>query len=278
MSVQIRILNTGFCYHPEMIVIRDGAWKNARFPSTFALIQHPRMGIILFDTGYAERFFEATRQLPFRIYRWVTPVHTHPDESAVAQISKLGISKEDVQFIFISHFHADHIAGLKDFPNTRFLCSHQALDELFTLGDWQATKAGFLKSLFPYDFAERCVYLESYPLSPLSESLHPFKYGHDLAGDGSLIAIPLPGHHPGHYGLYCETESGPVFLIGDACWHQRSYQKNIGPHPITSLIMQDFRGYGKTIQQLSDLHGNNPGIQIIPTHCPEMHASLVRNP
>jgi glyoxylase-like metal-dependent hydrolase (beta-lactamase superfamily II) len=273
MSTQFQLLNSGFCYHPERVVIKDGAWKNTRFPSTFALIQHPHLGLILFDTGYAERFFKATDSLPFRIYRWVTPVHTMPEESAIAQLDALGISSQDIQFIFISHFHADHIAGLKDFPNARFLCSHSALEDLLKLNDWQATKAGFLKSLLPSNFEERCHYFETYSFSPLPQALWPFEKGHDLAGDGSLFAIPLPGHH----GLYCETETEAIFLIGDACWHQRSFQKNIGPHPITQLIMKDFQVYQHTINQLSELHKNNPNVQIIPTHCPEMHANLVGN-
>ena len=276
MTIRLRLFSTGFCHHPEAIVIRDGRWKVTQFPSTFALIEHPGLGRMLFDTGYAEHFFNATQDFPFRFYRWVTPVHTRPDESAQTQLRQIGIPPESIRSIFISHFHADHIAGLKDFPQAEFICSRAVRKTLLSLGDWKSTQAGFLKTLLPDDFHERCRYLEDYVFEDLPEELQPFTQGADLAGDGGLLAIPLPGHHPGHYGLFCQTEEGPVFLVGDACWHQRSYQRNLGPHPVTSLILEDFRGFNDTIRKLTLLHQRNPDIRIIPTHCPEMHKALLR--
>jgi glyoxylase-like metal-dependent hydrolase (beta-lactamase superfamily II) len=277
MTVQLRILNTGFCYHPEAIVIQGGRWKQTRFPATFALIEHSELGVILFDTGYTERFFNATQPFPFRLYRWVTPVYTQATESAREQLEQLGISATSVRYIFISHFHADHIAGLKDFPQATFICSRLVQENLLPLSPWSSTQAGFLKTLLPDDFSARCRYLEEYPVQKLSDTLHPFEQGIDLAGDGTLLAISLPGHHPGHYGLLCQTETGPVFLVGDACWHQRSYQDGRGPHPITTLILEDFSGTQATIQKLAQLHKTNPALRIIPTHCPEMHQALIRN-
>ena len=38
----------------------------------------------------------------------------------------------------------------------------------------------------------------------------------DLAGDGSLVTVLLPGHTPGHMGLLVRSQEGGWLLAGDA--------------------------------------------------------------
>lgn len=271
----LKLISTGHCSHPEATVIRGGRRQAIRFPSTVGVIEHAALGIMLFDTGYTERFFSATERLPYRIYRWLTPVRHQPGLSAISQLAAMGIAAENVRHIFISHFHADHIAGLRDFPQARFICARVGLDALMPLSPWRATKMGFLKSLLPDDFATRCDFLEDRPLISLPEALRPFQRGYDLAGDGSLLAVPLSGHHPGHVGLWCETNEGPAFLIGDACWLERSYRENIGPGMLAKIFLEDAAQFNDTIAQLAELHRRNPHVRIIPTHCPDTHRALL---
>ncbi len=42
-----------------------------------------------------------------------------------------------------------------------------------------------------------------------------FAATHDVAGDGRLLMVPLPGHTPGHAGLLVD---GETLLAGDASW------------------------------------------------------------
>ena len=43
----------------------------------------------------------------------------------------------------------------------------------------------------------------------------PFPGSYDVAGDGSLVLVPTPGHTPGHVALIARDEDGGSFLGGD---------------------------------------------------------------
>jgi hypothetical protein len=73
-ELRVHILYAGSCSHPEGMVLRGASWKPAVFPALVALLEHPTKGLALFDTGYTARFTEATRTMPNRIYRWLTPM------------------------------------------------------------------------------------------------------------------------------------------------------------------------------------------------------------
>lgn len=57
----LKLYDTGYCTHPEKIAYSKGSWKQICFPATVGLLQHPELGYILFDTGYAGHFKEATK-------------------------------------------------------------------------------------------------------------------------------------------------------------------------------------------------------------------------
>ena len=55
-TVSLRLLEAGYCRVPEFLSIRGGSLRPVRFPASVAVIEHPREGVILFDTGYSPRF------------------------------------------------------------------------------------------------------------------------------------------------------------------------------------------------------------------------------
>ena len=61
---KLKLYECGYCTHPEKVVLPNGSLKRLKFPATVALLQHPTRGYILFDTGYAARFFQATKKFP----------------------------------------------------------------------------------------------------------------------------------------------------------------------------------------------------------------------
>lgn len=275
MPVNIKFFQAGYCNHPEAIVIRGGQWKSARFPALFALISHPSVGYLLFDTGYSNRFFHETRNFPFRFYALTTPVSLQTEESAVYQLQKQGIESEAVQQVIISHFHADHIGGLCDFPKASFVCFKSAYEAVkYCQGLW-AVKAGFLAGLLPPDFEQRAIFVEDKPTVLLPSYYAPFDKGFDLLGDGSIVAVELPGHATGQLGLFLtDTDHQSYFLIADACWLSRAYQEFVQPHPIANLIFSNKQEYVDTLHKIHQLHKLNPAIKIIPSHCPDIWKQL----
>jgi glyoxylase-like metal-dependent hydrolase (beta-lactamase superfamily II) len=268
MSLTIDFFTAGYCTHPEAVVIRDGKWRETKFPSLFAAISHPDFGIILFDTGYSSRFFQETRNFPLRLYALVTPVYFQADESAIDRLQQVGIAAADVKYIIISHFHADHVGGLQDFPNAQFICFNSAYTAVKDRRGWQALKAGFLPGLLPSDFDRRTIFVEDLSIASLPPEYDPFDTGYDLFGDRSLLAVELAGHATGQLGLFIVDKIGrQYFLIADACWLSRAYQEFIRPHPITKLLFANDREYVDTLAKINQLHKLNPDIKIIPTHC-----------
>ncbi|MGA0198233.1 MAG: MBL fold metallo-hydrolase [Prochlorotrichaceae cyanobacterium] len=268
MSLKVDFFQGGYCTHPEKIVISDGNWSTQQFPSLFVLITHPQLGLILFDTGYSDRFFQETRDFPLNIYAFITPVYFQEEDSAVSQLQEKGIEPEAIKYVIISHFHGDHIGGLQDFPHAQFICFKSAYQAVKGLRGFNALRAGFLAGLVPEDFEKRTLFVENKNSIPLPSECAPFENGFDLLGDQSLIGIELPGHATGQLGLFFTDENHQsYFLIADACWLSRAYQEFIKPHPITSLIFSDQKEYVDTLSKIHQLHKANPNLKIIPTHC-----------
>lgn len=264
--VEITILKAGYCTHPEVMVLPGGSWKSMVFPASYALIRHP-VGWILFDTGYSERFYQETQTLPNKLYALLTPVYLQSQDSALAQLEQLGIKPQDIKYIIISHFHADHIGGLKDFPQAKFLCSQLGYNTIKNKRGFFALKAGFLPGLMPDNFENQVVFIESNQIINLPENFKPFERGFDLFNDGSLVAVELPGHAVGQMGLYLTDNSGKqYFLIADACWLNRSYQELIYPQRIADILFADKTAYRETLKKIHQLYRNNPDVKIIPSH------------
>jgi glyoxylase-like metal-dependent hydrolase (beta-lactamase superfamily II) len=192
----------------------------------------------------------------------------------VAQLACGGIDAADIDYVFISHFHADHIAGVADFPSARLIYGAEGM----TYAQQMRGLRGVIKGILG-DLVRGLQAMPSLPIEPIEPThqgvppdLAPFDQGYDLFGDGQLWAVPLPGHARGQYGLYFQASHGPVFLVADACWSSDAYQKGILPHPITRLAMDDWSSYCTTIQKLQVLWKRRPEILIIPSHCPKAWA------
>ncbi|WP_246098512.1 MBL fold metallo-hydrolase [Saccharibacillus brassicae] len=274
--VELRLFPTGSCRHPEWVTIRGGRLRSVRIPALFACIRHPRHGLILFDTGYSDRFFRETDPFPERLYRITTPVQFEAGQSAAERLRAAGMRPEAVGRIIISHFHADHVAGLRDFPQASFLYEREALDKMRGLRGIGAVKRGFLPGLLPGDFDRR-----ARPFAPESRVDVPegFLPGFawrrltDVLGDGSLLAVDLPGHAYGQIGLLLRTARGPALLCADAAWSAAAYREDRPPSALAGVIMPDRRAYADSFRALRGLHEAFPELRIVASHCPEAEAA-----
>ncbi|EHL32050.1 MBL fold metallo-hydrolase [Legionella drancourtii] len=268
--ITYQLFEAGFCRHCERMTLKNGHFKQREYPSICALIKHERKGYILFDTGYTDRFLQLTQKFPQSLYRHLTPLILK--KSLKTQLLEKGIQPTDINYIVISHFHADHIGGLHDFPNAQFICHRQAIDTIKHKGRLKALLKGFLPGLVPSDFNERTILLDN-NLIKLGENLSPFSQGYDLFGDQQLILIPLPGHAKGHIGLYFKVDK-EIFLIGDSCWHQETFKELVYPSNLTYFIHDNKNDYIQTIKNLHALYKHNKNIEIIPSHCEHIRKQI----
>jgi glyoxylase-like metal-dependent hydrolase (beta-lactamase superfamily II) len=263
------LIEAGFCRHPEFSTRRDGKWQVCEFPALVGLLTHPERGHLLFDTGYSHHFFAATQPFPERVYRMVTPVELAKGTSVLEQLQTRGIAAADVQHIFVSHFHGDHVGGLPDFPAARVFCAEAAWRDLHGRSRVSRVRVGLLAALSPPAIRDRLSFLESLPEVTLPPDFAPFTIARDLFGDGSALAIELPGHAAGHWGLAFRSQGRWVFLLGDAAWSSDAIRAGSPPPRATTAWLGDTRVYRETFDALHRLASRNSGILLVPAHCPE---------
>lgn len=264
-TIKLTLFQGGYCTHQEKMVLRTGRKETIRFPSMFALIEHPEHGFILFDTGYSSRFYEATTRFPASLYARLTPVFLQPEQTAVRQLALRGIAPEEISHVIISHFHGDHVAGLRDFPKAELIAMANGYHKVKNLRGFAAVKQGFLPELLPADFQQRARLISSEGF--VKGTLPPFEGGLDLFEDGSILLVPLEGHYCGQIGAWVNEQTGPVFLVADACWLRRAFEQYILPHPLAMFIMNNAAQYRLDLQHLHQYHREHPEVRIIPSHC-----------
>ena len=272
----LTMLRVGHCTHPECFALRGGAWRTGVFPALVGLIRHPGAGAILFDTGYSGHFERATARFPERLYRWTTPVALPHSECLQTQLARHGIAMHEVRFVFASHLHADHIAGLRDLPRAAIWCSDLALRSARGMGRISRLRKATLLDLLPDDFDSRHRSIEGLSMRALPHAWREFGEGYDLLGDGSLYAVPLPGHARGQYGLLLRHDDDREYLLAaDATWRiGRDGHASASAWP-TRLLADDWRAQQATLSKLQRvLDGIDDSRCVLPSHCADSYAWL----
>src|SRR5205823_12482995 len=121
------------------------------------------------------------------LYRWVTPMHVRPELAVAAQLPRFGLTPADVKTVVISHFHADHVAGLRDFPHADLVALRSAYADVAGRRGLRALAVAFVPKLLPEDFERRATLLPAFA-GPAAGPLGP---AHDLFGDGSALRVRL---------------------------------------------------------------------------------------
>ncbi len=281
--VSCEVLPAGYCLQSYRLMVAGGASREVAMAASFALLRHPRHGVILFDTGYAPRSKEATSHLPFSLYGKLLPTTIEPEWSALNRLAQRGIAADEVRFVVVSHFHADHIGGLRDFPRATFIASKDAYARVRGLKDLRALHAAFIPELLPEDFETRLELMDidgsnerianhSADLPAPSGSWSVFPRTLDLFGDGSVITVPLPGHAAGQIGLLVQTSrESRTLLAADGAWACEAFRNRRMPSRLTAPIQDDWRAVRRTLGRLHAVWRTEATVNIVPCHCPEYH-------
>jgi len=264
MKVKYTLKQAGYCKASEHHVLSGKKKKQIRFYATFGHIEHPKHGHILFDTGYTHRFFDETKKFPFSLYAKATPAYLKPEEEAITQLKSQGITSEDIKYIIISHFHADHISGLKDFPNATFICSKEAYEEVKNRKGIAAVRRAFVPNLMPEDFEQRVRFVN---FKKSSNSINNLGKVEDIFNDGTILLFSCPGHAAGQLGALIQTESTRILSVADAAWVKENYKKMHLPMQIVRLFFDSWKDFVQSLENIHLFHKENLEVPIIPCHC-----------
>lgn len=269
---KIHHFQAGYCTHPSCVAtrrVKGKLFEQCEFPARVFLIEaNNRFWLV--DTGYSNHFFDASKGI-YSLYRKVTPVYFNDSEHIHHQLKNFGLSQNDLSGIILSHFHADHIAGLKDFPTQTFIGSQTAFDFLKNKTGLSALKHGFLPKLMPIDFENRFIPYESFPniINNLPTELQVNQLNMAFAlpnSNNEIIIVPLEGHAIGHIGVLVLTDNGWELIAGDAAWSDENYTDDNYPSPISYLIMHNVQSFYHSLNYLKQLHNRNPNLKIHLSH------------
>ena len=130
--------------------------------------------------------------------------------SLVDQLAQLKLNPEQIKYLAISHYHADHTGQASSFPKSILLIGK---------GDWDV-----LTSATPTEMANTAPFANW--ISGVG-TVEPVFADKDIFGDGTVVMLDTPGHTPGHHSLLVRLkEKGNVLISGDLVQFRENYQSN----------------------------------------------------
>lgn len=209
--------NSGIVRVPAPLLLKGGGLRMLDLKVRYGIIEHPRHGVIIVDCGYAaSSFSRPNRSRLLRTYKQALRPRIVAEGAPQIALQAIGRGIEDVRHVVLTHLHLDHIGHLDQFPEASIHISRAALEELETTPARRLSRHGIFKEVFDADLRPRSFFFDEAPLADLPEGLAGL--GRDLFADGSVIAVPLPGHATGHHGLHFPTMAHAPLYAADAAW------------------------------------------------------------
>ncbi|TPJ55039.1 MBL fold metallo-hydrolase [Mesorhizobium sp. B2-7-1] len=235
--MRIVFANSAWVSAAERLILRGGRWQSVKLRVRYGLIFHPAAGPVLVDTGYTpEALSGERRSRTLRLYGALLKPELDADEQILPVLRRFGLSPDDIRTIIVTHFHADHISGLSLFRNARFIASDTAWARVKGRSVRQNLRHGVFTELFPPDFEAR---LEGISAKPRVAPQGDMPGGADLFGDGSVIAVDLPGHADGQFGLLLNRLDRPLLYAVDVQWLLTALTENRTPGFPATMIAED---------------------------------------
>ena len=165
----------------------------------------------------------------------------------------------------ISHLHQDHIGGLAELDHADIVVSQAEWD---TLCRPLPQLRGLMRRHIDLP-GLRWRRIE--PELTGDPGLAPFRAGHDLYGDGSLVLLPTPGHTPGSMSLLVRRPGlPPLMMVGDVTYDADLLEAGHVPGVGSRRRRRD------TTAMINTLRQQHPGLVILPAHDPGAASRLAQ--
>jgi glyoxylase-like metal-dependent hydrolase (beta-lactamase superfamily II) len=138
----------------------------------------------------------------------------------VDNLAAAGIAPKDVDQIVISHFHPDHINGIKDKDNNLIFANAELMvpgpEWAFWMDDanMNAAPAG-MKEIF---LNQRRIF------SDIARKVTQFEPGKEVAP--GIVTLPAPGHTPGHTVFAIHSGNESLMVLSDTAQHPAVFARH----------------------------------------------------
>ena len=235
--MRIVFANSAWVSAAERLILRGGSWQSVRLRVRYGLIFHPVAGPILIDTGYTpEALAGEHRGRMLCLYAALLKPELNAAQQVLPVLKRFGLSPDDIRTVIVTHFHADHISSVSLFRNARFIASDAAWARVKARTPRQNLRHGVFAELFPADFETR---LDAISTKSRVAPQGDIPGGADLFGDGSVIAVELPGHADGQFGLLFKHQEKPLLYAVDVQWLLKALTENRTPGFPATLIAEN---------------------------------------
>jgi glyoxylase-like metal-dependent hydrolase (beta-lactamase superfamily II) len=230
-------------------------------------------GLVLVDTGFGLRDIAAPApRIGFSRRLGMPSLSLDPAETAARQVEALGLRREDVRHIVLTHFDFDHVGGLADFPHAQV---HATAAEVraATSRSTPTARARYR----PAQWAHGPNLVEH---APDGESWRGFAAARELTGVApGVVLLALPGHTAGHAGVAVDAGDHWVLHAGDAFYSAGTVDgRTRVPARIRAfeaLMAVDRERLRHNQARLAELHGNpESDLVLVSSHDRATYESL----
>jgi len=165
-------------------------------------------GLVLVDTGFGTRDIDHPKRRLSPFFLTLNNIQLRQEETAVAQVRRLGFRAEDVRHIVVTHLDFDHAGGIEDFPNA---IVHVTAREKEVADEQRGGTFVGTRRYRPQQWNG----VRDWRLYPLGrgEQWFGFDAVRDLDGlPPEILLVPLAGHTWGHVGVAVREDSGGWLL------------------------------------------------------------------
>ena len=180
-----------------------------------------------------------------------------PEQDLVPELARRGIRPGGIDRILMTHLHGDHVGGLAAFDARRVWV---AWDEWTPVARFPGrlmrplvapVPPGFAPQLFDFSGPPMLGFPGSWPVTP----------------DGSIVALPTPGHSPGHTSYLVRRKEGDVLLAGDVTYDLPALEAGR-----TQGFIDDVGRQRETLDRVLSLVRS--GVAYLPSHDPASPSRL----
>lgn len=174
-----------------------------------------------------------------------------PEQDLAASLARLEVRPESIDRVLMTHLHGDHVGGLSAFDSSRVWVAR---------AEWEPVARFPGRLMRPLvapvgrDFSPRLFDFDGPPL-------RGFPASRPMTGDGSIVALPTPGHSHGHTSYLVRREGGDVLLAGDVTYDLPALEAGR-----LQGFIADAENQRRTLERVSALVKS--GVAYLPSHDP----------
>jgi glyoxylase-like metal-dependent hydrolase (beta-lactamase superfamily II) len=181
-----------------------------------------------------------------------TRFHITPLQALEPTLARLGYAPGDFDRVLLTHLHGDHVGGLAAFSAQRVWVAKPEWDPVahFPRSLMRRMTApvyrGFVPKLLEFNGPPMLGFPGSWPVTV----------------DGSVVALPTPGHSPGHTSYLVRTGTRDVLIAGDVTYTRRALEMQL-----YQGFIADVGKHRDTLRRVGSLI--TTGVAYLPSHDPD---------